>query len=95
MHFRGPAAPGVTAGVQVNIGNISGLNSPSNGAAVIMLPQVSELRNGLWYINVHTVLNAPGEIRGQVDAVPVPAALPLMVASIGALAFAARRRRDS
>lgn len=95
MHFHGPAAPGATAGVQVNIGNISGLTSPSNGSTVISQSQVSDLRNDLWYINVHTALNAPGEIRGQVDAVPVPAALPLMVAGIGALALFSRHRKKA
>jgi hypothetical protein len=93
LHFHGPAAPVATAGVQVNIDNISGLNSPSNGSAIITIAQVGELLAGDWYINLHTQLNAPGEIRGQVDAVPVPAALPLMLAGMAALGVVAHRRK--
>jgi hypothetical protein len=93
LHFHDPAAPGATAGVQVNIGNISGLNSPSNGSAIITIAQVGELLAGDWYINLHTQLNGSGEIRGQVDAVPVPAALPLMLAGMAALGVVAHRRK--
>ena len=92
MHFHGPAPAGSTAGVEVNIGNISGLGSPSSGSTTITASQVSDLLNGLWYINIHTAANGPGEIRGQVDPVPLPAALPLMLGVIGAVAYAARRR---
>jgi hypothetical protein len=65
-HFHGPATPGNTALPQVNIGDLSGLNSPMIGSALITDPQEGELLGSLWYINVHTELNSGGEIRGQI-----------------------------
>ena len=65
-HFHGPALGGVNAGVQVNIGDISGLDSPMNGSAVLSAEQASSLLDGMMYINIHTESNPNGEIRGQV-----------------------------
>ncbi len=67
-HFHGPAGVGQAAGVQVNIGTISGLSSPMAGSTVLTTAQENELLSGLWYINIHTALNPPGEIRGQTVA---------------------------
>lgn len=72
MHFHGPAPAGVNAGVQVNIGAISGLTSPSVGSTHISAAQGADLVGGLWYINIHTAQFPGGEIRGQVLPVPVP-----------------------
>ncbi len=74
-HFHGPAAPGATAGVQVNIGDISGLTSPMMGSATLTDTQEAGLLSDLWYINIHTSLNPAGEIRGQVNVVPEPLTL--------------------
>ena len=72
MHFHGPAMAGVSAGVQVNIGAISGLTSPSMGCTVITALQVTDLQNDLWYINIHSSAFPGGEIRGQVvETTPV------------------------
>lgn len=71
MHFHGPAARGVATGVQLNIGEISGLASPVAGSAVITEVQEEELLAGDWYINIHTMNNGSGEIRGQVDPQPM------------------------
>lgn len=68
MHFHGNAPIGVNAGVQVDIGAISGLNSPSIGNTNITAVQGQNLLNGLWYINIHTGQFPGGEIRGQVLA---------------------------
>ncbi len=81
-HFHGPALPGVSAGIQVTIGD---LTSPSVGSMVITEPQEADLLAGLWYINYHTAICGSGEIRGQVVFPPVggvteltnPAAAPL------------------
>lgn len=62
-HFHGPAGPGVDAGIQVTIGD---LTSPSTGMATITEPQEGQLLSGLWYINYHSVMCGGGEIRGQV-----------------------------
>lgn len=72
MHFHGPAAVGANAGVQVNIGAISGLASGGSGSAVISEAQEADLLGGLWYINVHTNNVGSGEIRGQVNPAIVP-----------------------
>ena len=72
MHFHGPAMMGVNAGVQVNIGTNSGLTSPSMGCTVITALQVTDLKNDLWYINIHSSAFPGGEIRGQViETTPV------------------------
>ncbi len=65
-HFHGPAAVGATAGVQVDIGAISGLTSPLIGSTVLTATQLKDFARGLWYINIHTAANPAGEIRGQV-----------------------------
>ena len=66
-HFHGPALGGANAGVQVNIGAISGLSSPMNGSAILTAELAADLLDGLMYINIHTASNPGGEIRGQVS----------------------------
>lgn len=91
MHFHGPAGFGETAGVQVDIGDISGLTSPSIGSTTISDELESQLLAGDWYINIHTAANGPGEIRGQV--VPEPSsAFMAVLAGVGLLGCVRRRR---
>ena len=90
-HFHGPAPAGQGAGVQVNFGAISGLTSPSIGSTSIDSTQGADLLAGLWYINIHSDLAPGGEIRGQVQVVPIPAALWLLLSGIGALGVWRRR----
>ena len=92
MHFHGPAAPGSNAGVQVNIGSISGTTSPSIGATTISASQAADLLNNLYYINIHTAQFPGGEIRGQVLSVPEPTGIAL-AAGILTAGFLGRRRR--
>src|SRR5690606_4586278 len=65
-HFHGPAAPGVSAGVRLGIHDISGTSSPMIGEAPISAAFAQEVLDGLWYVNIHTAMHPPGEIRGQV-----------------------------
>jgi len=81
-HFHGPAmkgdvaGPGVASPVLINITNgvppgPSPVGSPKQGCVVVSdKQQQKDLKNGLWYINVHTMGPPPastsGEIRGQV-----------------------------
>lgn len=52
------------------------------------------LGSGLAYLNVHTVTNPGGEIRGQLaGAVPEPATWAMMILGMGAVGFAMRRRK--
>lgn len=81
-HFHGPAPAGVNAGVQVNIGSISGLTSPMIGSTTLSAQQATDLLAGLWYINIHTAMYPGGEIRGQVQVVPLPAAAWLMLSGL-------------
>ena len=94
-HFHGPAPVGTNAGVQVDIGAVSGLNSPMMGSATISDVQEADLLAGLWYINIHTSMFPGGEIRGQVlaQAVPIPAAAWLLVSGLTGLMAVARTRR--
>jgi len=81
-HFHGPAmkgdvaGPGVPSPILHNITNgtppgPSPVGSPKQGCVVVSdKQQQKDLKNGLWYINVHTTGPPPastsGEIRGQV-----------------------------
>lgn len=98
-HFHGPAAPGVSAGVQVAIPLGSSLGQTSGtviGSATITNLQAADLLANLWYINIHTSQFPGGEIRGQVNVVPLPAAVWLFGSGMLALLGMARRqRRDS
>jgi hypothetical protein len=82
MHFHGPATPSQNAGVQVNFGAISGTTSPSIGSTTITSGQAADLLSGLWYINIHTNLYPGGEIRGQVEVVPIPASGLLFLSAL-------------
>ena len=90
-HFHGPAPAGQNAGVQVNFGSISGLTSPSIGSTTITGAQATDLLAGLWYINIHSTFDQGGEIRGQVQVVPLPAAAWLLLSGLGVLGVWRRR----
>lgn len=65
-HFHGPASPGKNAGFVVWISEKGqALKSPFQGTATLTEEQASDLIHGYWYVNVHTVANPGGELRGQ------------------------------
>jgi hypothetical protein len=69
MHFHGPALAGEPAGVALAItGFTSAAQGQYSGTATLTEPQEADLLAGKWYVNIHTDLNKPGEIRGQVSA---------------------------
>jgi len=88
-HFHGPALPNQNAGVQVGIGVAS---NPAVGSAILSAAQETELLAGLWYINIHTSTFPGGEIRGQVNVVPIPAAAWLFGSGLIGLIGVARRK---
>ena len=63
-HIHGPAAPGANAGVLVPLGNPP-FADPIKGSATLTDAQISDLKAGRAYINLHTADNKGGEIRGQ------------------------------
>lgn len=56
------------------------------------------LRGGLAYVNVHTVTNPDGAVRGQlieVSAIPEPSTYAMLLAGLGMVGFLARRRSQT
>ncbi len=74
-HFHGPAPICSPASPLVTISNGGAASGSLMGSAFITAQQADDLRAGLWYVNLHTSLFPPGEIRGQV--VPGPLLDPL------------------
>jgi CHRD domain/PEP-CTERM motif len=88
-HFHGPAPVGVPAGVRVGIPFTAGVTADTLvGSAIISEAFETELLGQLWYINIHSTFAPGGEIRGQV--IPEPGTL--LLAGLGLIALAARRR---
>lgn len=87
-------APGDTGGVLVPL---SAGGDPATGVLASIAPVVvsdvteTAILSGDTYINIHTVLNGAGEIRGQILAVPEPASAVL--AGVGTLMLLGRRRK--
>jgi len=77
-HIHGPAPRGVNAGVLYSLIPITTLGSTAgtiNGTVTLvdgtggftLAQQLQQLRDGLWYVNIHTTAHPGGEIRGQLD----------------------------
>ena len=77
-HFHAPAPRGFTAGVVYDLGALStGTTSGTIKGNVTLVDgqyggksiaaQVQDMRNSLWYLNLHTSAFGNGEIRGQVE----------------------------
>jgi hypothetical protein len=76
-HIHGPAPAGTPANVLYHLtpittvgstaGTIIGSVTLVNGTGGYTLAQqLSQLNSNLWYVNIHTTLFPPGEIRGQI-----------------------------
>jgi len=95
---------GVTSGTYLHVFNTedaatynaSYLASSGGTALAAEAFLLSHLMTGRAYFNIHTAAFPPGEIRGffQTPApIPLPAGLPLLLMSLGALALLRRRSR--
>jgi len=73
-------------------GTISGKWDAGEGNSTTLTAQLPNIFAGNSYINFHTTQFPGGEIRGQILAIPEPETYALMLAGLGALGWAARRR---
>lgn len=64
-HIHAPAAIGATVGVAINFGAVGGTSGTISGQTTITPTQLSQLRQHLGYVNVHSANFPNGEIRGQ------------------------------
>lgn len=93
-HFHGPAAIGVNAGVLVNMNPTTGFNSGTIvGSATVSDTVRDHILAGLTYINLHSTVFGPGELRGQVIPEPGTYALLFGIAALAGVLY--RRRRTT
>ena len=90
LEFKTKGTPGSTD--RYNAAFITN-NGGTVGSAFNAL--VAGLDAGQAYLNVHTNLFPGGEIRGLLAPVPEPQTYALMLAGLGVLGWAARRRQAS
>lgn len=65
-HIHGPAPVGVNAAPQITFTGVTGTSNTIMMTGQAITPtQVQQIRSGQAYVNVHTVNNSGGEIRGQ------------------------------
>ncbi|PVA11091.1 CHRD domain-containing protein [Pelagivirga sediminicola] len=62
-HIHGPADPGENAGPVIDMSD-----AVMEGSADITDEQITALKDGKYYVNVHTEKFPDGEIRGQLEA---------------------------
>lgn len=62
-HFHGPASKTENAKPVVSFN--APLTSPVKGSATLTDEQIAQLKDGKWYVNIHTSAHPNGEIRGQ------------------------------
>lgn len=100
-HIHGPTTSGGTASYTQDAGvlfTLPRVSSTADGGSIstsvtLSAAQVTELMAGRYYINVHTVNNGGGEIRGNLVAVPEPSRTLLVFGGLGVIGW--RRRRSS
>jgi uncharacterized protein (TIGR03118 family) len=71
-HIHGPAAEGVNAPILFPITVPAATSGSANDVGIMMTPtQLQQLKDGLFYFNVHTTNFPNGEIRGQIKFNPI------------------------
>ena len=89
VHIHGPAPAGVAAAVLIGLtldapGSTTGTVS---GGGVLSSPNITNMINGLTYVNIHSQVFPGGEIRGQLHQIPEPSTL--LLAALGGFALMA------
>jgi Ca2+-binding RTX toxin-like protein len=68
-HIHGPAAVGVNGPVLFDLGGSNATSGQLGPQQFLVTPQqVADLKQGLWYFNVHSANHPAGEVRGQIQA---------------------------
>jgi hypothetical protein len=104
FHFAAEGANGpVTINLDTSPGVVfSGIGMDTGtfvGGSTLSSMEINDVLAGLWYINIHTELNPPGEIRGQVlpgsfTPIPIPTtAFLLGTGLVGLIAFRKKLRK--
>lgn len=65
-HIHGPAGTDAPAPVLIGLGTPSGTSGTLSGTLTLSQDNLNHILNGQTYINIHTVNNGGGEIRGQI-----------------------------
>ena len=86
-HIHGPAAPGANAGILITLSETGGTSGAVTGSGMLSPANVTNMLNGLMYVNIHTSINPTGEIRGQI-VTQVPAMAWGWVAGLVVVALA-------
>jgi len=88
-HIHGPAGPGVNAGIVIGLTPTGGTSGTISGGGTLSAANVTNMLNGLTYLNIHTTSFPGGELRAQiVGPVSVPALPWAWMAVLGAAALA-------
>jgi hypothetical protein len=69
-HIHGPATTEQFAGVILGLTHTAGTSGTISGSGTLSAQNVQRVLDGLTYINIHTVNNSSGEIRGQIVSAP-------------------------
>jgi hypothetical protein len=102
-HIHGPTVSSAPAGfnenasVRIGLASLAGFNNSAtmggfSGTISLDATQETELLAQRYYLNVHTSVNGPGEIRGHLVIVPEPCCL-LLFACASVLTLLGRRQR--
>jgi hypothetical protein len=64
IHFRGPASAAGDGGLQIDVGAIGGVVSPTSGSTTLTTVQAVDLLSDRWYVDIRSAAFPGGEMRG-------------------------------
>lgn len=96
-HFHGPAGPDASAAVLFSLGNFFSDSTPISGGysgfrQLSDLAQISAIRDGAAYLDLHTESYPEGEVRGNLQAVSEPSTFALFGLIVAAMRLLTRSR---